>query len=146
MDILVGNDVLRGGKKYNGEIKDNICRKPPKTIGFRAKSKGFIGIVVQNLYPYSRHAYCRAGAPKVLAVRGLFCMLGRDVRPSHTGPRCIVHARLAQPPSSSGYTVIPGLLGRTYGEDTPFQGPYFEKAPWRDDQRSFSAVATFYQN
>ena len=29
------------GRKYNGEIKENVCRKPPKTIGFGAKINGF---------------------------------------------------------------------------------------------------------
>ena len=30
-----------GQTKYNGEIKENMCRKPPKTIGFGAKINGF---------------------------------------------------------------------------------------------------------
>ena len=36
--------ALPGGKvrrKYNGGITANVCRKPPKTIGFLAKSSGF---------------------------------------------------------------------------------------------------------
>ena len=41
MDIFVGNDVLKGWGKYNGEIKENVCRKPPKIIGFEAKINGF---------------------------------------------------------------------------------------------------------
>ena len=42
MDTFVGNNVLNGGRKYNnGEIKENVCRKPPKTYGFGAKINGF---------------------------------------------------------------------------------------------------------
>ena len=37
MDTFVGNDLLDGGRKYNGEIKENVCKKPPKTRGFGAK-------------------------------------------------------------------------------------------------------------